>query len=69
MKADPNIEIRRLPDDVLALLRRLSREAVEELSARDEQAARIEQAYTEFQRLSQPNQRISELAYMNAREL
>jgi TRAP-type mannitol/chloroaromatic compound transport system substrate-binding protein len=69
MKADPNIEIRRLPDDVLALLRRLSREAVEELSARDEQAARIEQSYTEFQRLSQPNQRISELAYMNAREL
>jgi TRAP-type mannitol/chloroaromatic compound transport system substrate-binding protein len=69
MKQDPNIEIRRLPDDVLELLRRLSREAIEELAAKDEWAARIQASYKGFQDLSEPNQRISELAYMNAREL
>ena len=69
MKKDPNIEIRRLPDDVLALLQRLSREAIEELSAKDEWGARIQASFDAFQKISVPNQRISELAYMNAREL
>ena len=69
MQQDPNIEIRRLPDDVLELLRRLSREAIEDLVANDAWAARIQASYQEFQDLSAPNQRISELAYMNAREL
>ena len=41
----------------------------EELVASDEWAARINASYKEFQELSAPNQRISELAYMNAREL
>ena len=69
MQEDPDIEIRRLPDDVLSLLRRLSREAIEELVARDEWAKRINDSYQAFQTLSEPNQRISELAYMNAREI
>jgi len=69
MKEDPNIEIRRLPDDVLTLLQRLSREAIEELSANDEWGARIQASFDAFQRISVPNQRISELAYMNAREM
>ncbi len=69
MKKDPNIEIRRLPDDVLELLKRLSREAMEELSANDEWGARIQASFDDFQRISRPNQLISELAYMNAREL
>jgi TRAP-type mannitol/chloroaromatic compound transport system substrate-binding protein len=69
MKQDPNVEIRRLPDDVLELLQRLSREAMEELSANDEWAARIMESYDAFQKVSEPNQRISELAFMNAREL
>ena len=68
MKADPNIEIRRLPDDVLELLQRLSREAIEELSAKDAWAARIQASFDAFQNISEPNQRISELAFMNARE-
>jgi len=68
MKKDPDIEIRRLPDDVLALLKRLSREAMEELAAKDEWAKRILDSYDAFQKISVPNQRISELAYMNARE-
>ena len=69
MKKDPNIEIRRLPDDVLTLLQRLSREAIEELSANDEWGARIQASFDAFQRISVPNQRISELAFMNAREM
>jgi len=69
MKQDPNVEIRRLPDDVLELLQRLSREAMEELAANDEWGARILESYDAFQKISEPNQRISELAYMNAREL
>jgi len=50
-------------------LQRLSREAMEELSANDEWAARIMESYDAFQKISEPNQRISELAFMNAREL
>ena len=68
MKKDPNIDIRRLPDDVLDLLQRLSRQAMEELSAKDEWAARIQASFDAFQKISEPNQRISELAFMNARE-
>lgn len=68
MQENPDIEIRRLPDDVLELLRRLSKEAIDELTAKDEWAARIEASYREFQELSEPNQRISEYAYMHARE-
>ena len=69
LKQDPNVEIRRLPDDVLKLLRQLSREAIADLAANDEWAARIQASYAGFQELSAPNQRITELAYMNAREL
>jgi TRAP-type mannitol/chloroaromatic compound transport system substrate-binding protein len=69
MKQDPNIEIRRLPDDVLELLQRLSREAMEDLAANDEWAERILASYDAFQKISEPNQRITELAFMNAREL
>lgn len=68
MRKDPNIEIRRLPDDVLELLQRLSREAMEDLSAEDEWAARIQASFDAFQKISEPYQRISELAFMNARE-
>ncbi|MDX1404478.1 MAG: TRAP transporter substrate-binding protein [Woeseiaceae bacterium] len=69
MQEDPNIEIRRLPDDVLSLLRQLSRQAIDELVAKDAWAKRINDSYQAFQALSEPNQRISELAYMNAREI
>ena len=69
MKEDPNVEIRRLPDDVLELLQRLSREAMEELAAKDGWGKRILDSYDAFQKISEPNQAISELAFMNAREL
>ena len=66
---DPNIEIRRLPDDVLTLLHELSLQAMQELSAKDEWAARIQASFTGFQKISEANQLISEKAYMDARAL
>jgi TRAP-type mannitol/chloroaromatic compound transport system substrate-binding protein len=64
---DPKIEIRALPDDVLALLKKISREVIDELSARDEWSARIQKSFDDFQKKSVPNQLISEQAYLNAR--
>lgn len=69
MRENPNIEIRKLPDDVLALLRKISKEAIDELAAKDEWAARIRASYDGFQELSHPNQLISEYAYLQAREM
>jgi TRAP-type mannitol/chloroaromatic compound transport system substrate-binding protein len=69
IKADPNVELRKLPDDVLRLLKKLSAEVVAEMAAKDEWSARIKASFDEFQRIAVPNHRISELAYMNAREL
>ena len=69
LKQDPDVEIRRLPDDVLRLLRDLSREVIEELSARDEWAARIQASFDAFQKISVPNQLVGEQAYMEARSL
>lgn len=69
LRKDPNVEIRPLPDDVLRLLKQLSREAIDALSARDEAAAKIQASFDAFQKISIPNQRIGEHAYLNAREL
>jgi TRAP-type mannitol/chloroaromatic compound transport system substrate-binding protein len=69
LKKDPHVEIRKLPDDVLKLLQTLSQEAIDELSARDPWAKRIQDSFAAFQEISIPNQRISELAFMQARDL
>jgi TRAP-type mannitol/chloroaromatic compound transport system substrate-binding protein len=69
LKEDPNVEIRQLPDDVLKLLKTLSQEAIDELSSRDPWAKRIQDSFAAFQKLSVPNQRISELAFLRARDL
>jgi TRAP-type mannitol/chloroaromatic compound transport system substrate-binding protein len=69
IKADPNVELKPLPDDVLKLLRGLSDDVLEEMAANDEWAARIKASVDEFQRLAIANGEITELAYMNARSL
>jgi TRAP-type mannitol/chloroaromatic compound transport system substrate-binding protein len=69
IKADPNVELKPLPDDVLKLLRALSDDVLEEMAAEDEWAARIKASVDEFQRLAIANGEITELAYMNARSL
>jgi TRAP-type mannitol/chloroaromatic compound transport system substrate-binding protein len=67
LEKDPNVEIRAFPEDVLALIQRLSMEAVKELSARDEWSARIEKSFFKFMKASARNQSISEQAFLNAR--
>ncbi len=69
LKADPDVELRKLPDDVLRLLKRLSAEVVEEMAARDEWSAKIKASFDAFQKIAIPNARITELAYLNARDL
>ena len=66
---DPRVQIRKLPDDVLALLKKLSLDIVEELSARDPWAKRIQESFYGFLEKSAENQRISEQAYLNTRDL
>ena len=69
IRRDSSVEVRRLPDQVLVLLRDLSEEVIEELAGNDEWAARIKVSFDKFQRLSIPYQQISELAALQAREL
>ncbi|HEX2139606.1 MAG TPA: TRAP transporter substrate-binding protein DctP, partial [Woeseiaceae bacterium] len=66
---DPGVEIRPLPDDVLALLHRISREVAEELGARNEGARRIQQSFHDFLEKSAANQKISEQAFLNKRDI
>jgi TRAP-type mannitol/chloroaromatic compound transport system substrate-binding protein len=69
IKANPDVELRQLPDDVLRLLKQLSEEVLEEMAAADEWSARIKASFDEFQRIAIPHHEITELAYMNARKL
>jgi TRAP-type mannitol/chloroaromatic compound transport system substrate-binding protein len=69
IKADPNVELRQLPDDVLRLLKEISQQVLEEMAAGDEWAGRIKQSFDNFQRIAVPYHEISELAYMRARQL
>ena len=67
LMADPDVEVRPFPDDVMALLKKLSTEAINELSAEDEWSARIQKSFFDFLEVSEKNQSIGEQAYLNAR--
>jgi TRAP-type mannitol/chloroaromatic compound transport system substrate-binding protein len=67
LASDPKVEIRPLPDDVLALLKKISREVIDELSKNDPWSARIQESFDQFAKKSNANQLISEQAYLNAR--
>ena len=64
---DHGVELRRLPDDVLARFKELSAEVVAEVAGDDELARRIHDSYTRFQADVMNYHRISEQAYINAR--
>jgi TRAP-type mannitol/chloroaromatic compound transport system substrate-binding protein len=66
---DPNVKVLPLPDDVLALLKKISREVIEELSAKDPWSARMQKSFDEFQARSIANQLVSEQAFLNARTI
>ena len=69
LQANPDIEIRPFPDDVLRLLRSLAREVVDELMANDPKAKKIGDAYFDYLEKGAENSRLSEKAYLNARDI
>ena len=69
LQEEGTVELRRFPNDVIELLKKLTKEVLDELSARDEWAARIHKSYFDFLEKSVPNQRISEEAYLQTRDI
>lgn len=68
LQQDPNIEIRPFPADVLRLLREIAAEVVEDLMADDPAAAKIGKAYFEHLKKASENSRLTEQAYLAARD-
>ena len=69
LRDNPDVELRRFPDDVLRQLRAYTREIMAELSARDPRAARIYESFSAYRKRAEQWTRISETAYLNSREL
>jgi len=68
LERDENIEIRPFPREVLSLLKSITNEVVEELMANDPASAKIGKAYFEFLEKASANSRLSEKAYLAARD-
>lgn len=68
LAANPDIEIRQFPDDVLEVLKSHVQDIVNELSAVDPMAAKIQESYERFLTLSTANLKISEQAYLETRK-
>ena len=66
--ADPNVDVRPFPDDVVQHLKALTGEVVAELMATDPASARVGEAYYEYLEIMEANTRISEHAYLNTRK-
>ena len=64
---DPDVEVRQFPDEVLQYLRSIAQDIVEEMAANDPAVAKIYASWSAFLEKSIPNQRITELAFLNAR--
>lgn len=62
-----NVDLRPLPDEVLRHLKTLSDEVVAEIAAKDDQSRRVYEAFQTFREQVVAWDRISELAYLNAR--
>ncbi len=69
LQADPNVEIRPFPDEVMALLKSTTEEVVAELMANDPPSAKIGKAYFEFLEKVSANSHIGEGAYLKIRGL
>jgi TRAP-type mannitol/chloroaromatic compound transport system substrate-binding protein len=67
LEADPGVEVLGFPADVLAGLKRLTFQVVDDLAAADPLVARVWESYRRFLDASQPWQRISEQAYLETR--
>ena len=67
--ADDTIELRRFPDEVLARLKALTYEVMDDLAARDPLSARIWESYRSFMQQSREWQRIGEQAFLATTDL
>lgn len=64
-----NVQVRRLPDDVLRAFHKASTEYLEELAAEDEMAAKVYKSWKAYADGVKNYHRISEQSYINARDL
>ncbi|MGB5354615.1 MAG: TRAP transporter substrate-binding protein DctP, partial [Woeseia sp.] len=67
LEKDSDVELREFPPEVLALLAQHSRDIVNELSARDPWAKRLQDSVMPFLAKSNENQRVSEYSFLKAR--
>ena len=65
---DPNVEIRKFPDDVMKRLRELTDEVLNEMAAEDPMIAKIKQSFDSFREYSAANQAIGRRAYLDVRD-
>jgi len=69
LSSEPGIELRAFPDDVLAELKAITLEVIEELAAGDERVAKVWASYRGFMERSRGWQAISEQSYLSTRAL
>jgi TRAP-type mannitol/chloroaromatic compound transport system substrate-binding protein len=62
-----NVDLRRLPDDVLLKLKTLSQEVVSELAGKNKAAQKIYDSYSKFYKQVSAWHEISEKIYFNVR--
>ena len=63
------VKLRKLPDDVLAKLQKLSHEVLEEQAAKSPKAKKIYDAFLKFKKKMVPWTKVSEESYLNARSI
>ena len=68
LDADPDVEIRAFPEEVLDYLESIADEVVEELVAADPASAKVYASYADFRDKSRLNQKITEQAYLETRD-
>ena len=68
LQDDPNVELRPFPDEVLRLLKSMTRDVVKELMASDPASAKIGKAYFDYLELAAENSRVTERVYLEARD-
>jgi TRAP-type mannitol/chloroaromatic compound transport system substrate-binding protein len=69
LQANDNVEVRRLPDDVLAKLRESAEAIYEETAAKDADFARVYHAYNEYMKQAREYHAVSEEAYYQLRSV
>ena len=67
LKTKHNVQVKKLPDDVLASLRTISEEVVADVASKDPVTKKVYQSYYKFRKQAIEWHNISERAYLNAR--